>query len=43
MIGLGWAMMYNSIIEKYIDNKNIDNNNEITKITKTNIIIVNKI
>jgi hypothetical protein len=41
MIGLGWAMMYNSIIEKYIDNKNIDNNNN--EITKTNIIVVNKI
>ena len=40
MIGLGWAILYNSIIEKYVDNKYVDNNNEIKK---TNIIIVNKI
>lgn len=40
MIGLGWAMLYNSMIEKYVDNKYLDNNNEIKK---TNIIIVNKI
>lgn len=44
MIGLGWAILYNSIIEKYVDNKYvdnkyIDNNNEIKK---TNIIIVNR-
>jgi len=40
MIGLGWAMLYNTMIEKYVDNKYLDNNNEIKK---TNIIIVNKI
>jgi len=40
MIGLGWAMLYNSMIEKYVDSKYLDNNNEIKK---TNIIIVNKI
>ncbi len=40
MIGLGWAMLYNSMIEKYVDNKCVDNNNQIKKI---NIIIVNKI
>ena len=44
MIGLGWAILYNSIIEKYVDNKYvdnkyIDNNNEIKK---TNIIIVDQ-
>ena len=41
MIGLGWAILYNSIIEKYVDNKYLDNNNN--EIKKTNIIIVNKI
>jgi hypothetical protein len=40
MIGLGWAILYNSIIEKYVDNNDNNNNNEIKK---TNIIIVNKI
>ena len=49
MIGLGWVMMYNSIVEKYvdnkyIDNKYIDNKNEMKKINNTNnIILVNKI
>uniref|UniRef100_A0A6C0I3D5 Uncharacterized protein n=1 Tax=viral metagenome TaxID=1070528 RepID=A0A6C0I3D5_9ZZZZ len=39
MIGLGWVMMYNSIVEKYVDTKN-----EMKKINNTNnIIIVNKI
>ncbi len=40
MIGLGWVMMYNSIVEKYLDN-----NNEMKKINNANnnIIIVNKI
>jgi hypothetical protein len=41
MIGLGWAILYNSIIEKYVDNN--DNNNNNNEIKKTNIIIVNKI
>ena len=40
MIGLGWAILYNSIIEKYVDNNDNNNNNEIKK---TNIIIINKI
>jgi len=40
MIGLGWAMLYNSIIEKYVDNSYLDKN-EIKK--TNNIIIVNKI
>ena len=46
MIGLGWAILYNSIIEKYVDNKyvdNNDNNDNNNEIKKTNIIIVNKI
>ena len=43
MIGLGWAMLYNSIIEKYVDNKYVDNNDNNSEIKKTNIIIVNKI
>ncbi len=49
MIGLGWAMMYNSIVEKYVDNKYVDNKyvdnkNEMKKINNTNnIILVNKI
>ena len=39
MIGLGWVMMYNSIVEKHLDNKN-----EIKKTNNTNnIIIINKI
>jgi hypothetical protein len=39
MIGLGWVMMYNSIVEKHLDN-----NNEMKKTNNTNnIIIVNKI
>jgi len=42
MIGLGWAILYNSIIEKYVDN-NYNNNNNNDEIKKTNIIIVNKI
>lgn len=45
MIGLGWVMMYNSIVEKYVDNKNVDDKNEMKNINNTNnnIIIVNKI
>jgi hypothetical protein len=43
MIGLGWAILYNSIIEKYVDNKYVDNNDNNNEIKKTNIIIVNKI
>ena len=43
MIGLGWAILYNSIIEKYVDNKYVDNNDNNSEIKKTNIIIVNKI
>jgi hypothetical protein len=44
MIGLGWAILYNSIIEKYVDNNdNNNNNNNNNEIKKTNIIIVNKI
>ena len=40
MIGLGWVMMYNSIVEKYVDDKYVDNK----KINNNNnIIIVNKI
>jgi hypothetical protein len=48
MIGLGWIMMYNSVVEKCIDNTN-----SIQKIQKSeiknkninlnNIIVVNKI
>jgi hypothetical protein len=48
MIGLGWIMMYNSVVEKCIDNAN-----SIQKIQKSeiknkninlnNIIVVNKI
>ena len=44
MIGLGWVMMYNSIVEKYVDNKYVDTKNEMKKINNTNnIILVNKI
>jgi len=47
MIGLGWIMMYNSIVEKCIDeNNNISNQkNELKKnnINLNNIIVVNKI
>lgn len=27
MIGLGWIMMYNSLVEKSIDNNNTNSNN----------------
>jgi hypothetical protein len=46
MIGLGWIMMYNSIVEKCIDdNNNINQKNELKKnnINLNNIIVVNKI
>lgn len=47
MIGLGWIMMYNSIVEKCIDeNNNISNQkNDLKKnnINLNNIIVVNKI
>ena len=51
MIGLGWIMMYNSMIEKRIDDNNIMNNingnikSELKKnnINLNNIIVVNKI
>ena len=49
MIGLGWVMMYNSIVEKYVDDKYVDdkyvdNKNEMKKVNNNNnIIIVNKI
>jgi hypothetical protein len=46
MIGLGWIMMYNSIVEKCIDDNNISNQkNELKKnnINLNNIIVVNKI
>jgi hypothetical protein len=44
MIGLGWVMMYNSIVEKCLDNKHIDNKNEMEKTNNiNNIIIINKI
>ena len=45
MIGLGWIMMYNTVIEKCIDNNNnhqksnLQNNNT----NLDNIIVVNKI
>jgi hypothetical protein len=41
MIGLGWVMLYNSIVQKCVDNKFADKKNEIEK--TNNIIIVNKI
>jgi hypothetical protein len=31
MIGLGWIMMYNSMIEKRIDDNNIMNNINVKK------------
>ena len=47
MIGLGWIMMYNSIVEKCIDeNNNISNQKNESKknnINLNNIIVVNKI
>jgi hypothetical protein len=51
MIGLGWIMMYNSMIEKRIDDNNIMNNingnikSELKKnnINLNNIIVDNKI
>jgi hypothetical protein len=51
MIGLGWIMMYNSMVEKCIDDNNIMNNisgnrkSELKKnnINLNNIIVVNKI
>lgn len=44
MIGLGWIMMYNSMVEKRVDNNNIMNslNNEKNEL-KNNIIVANKI
>ena len=43
MIGLGWIMMYNSMVEKRIDDNNIMNNldNEKNELKKNNINIVN--
>jgi hypothetical protein len=43
MIGLGWIMMYNSMIEKRIDDNNIINNlnNEKNELKKNNINLVN--
>jgi hypothetical protein len=47
MIGLGWVMMYNTVIEKYIDNSNNNNhqksNLQNNNINLNNIIVVNKI
>ena len=45
MIGLGWIMMYNSMIEKRIDDNNIMNNINVKKnnINLDNIIVGNKI
>ena len=43
MIGLGWIMMYNSMVEKLIDDNNIMNNlnNEKNELKKNNINLVN--
>jgi hypothetical protein len=43
MIGLGWIMMYNSMVEKRIDDNNIMNNlnNEKNELKKNNINLVN--
>jgi hypothetical protein len=50
MIGLGWIMMYNSMVEKRIDDNNIMNNINFNQkselknnINLNNIIVVNKI
>ena len=50
MIGLGWIMMYNSMVEKCIDDNNIMNNINVNQkselknnINLNNIIVVNKI
>jgi hypothetical protein len=50
MIGLGWIMMYNSMIEKRVDDNNIMNNINVNQkselknnINLNNIIVVNKI
>jgi hypothetical protein len=51
MIGLGWIMMYNSMIEKCIEDNNIMNNINVNKkselkknnINLDNIIVVDKI
>lgn len=42
MIGLGWIMMYNSTIEKCIDENN-NNSNQKNELKKNNVIVVNKI
>ena len=42
MIGLGWIMMYNSLVEKSIDN-NINNNNINNNNTNSNNITNNNI
>jgi hypothetical protein len=43
MIGLGWIMMYNSMVEKRVDDNNIMNNlnNEKNELKKNNINLVN--
>ena len=43
MIGLGWIMMYNSMVENRIDDHNIMNNlnNEKNELKKNNINLVN--
>ena len=46
MIGLGWIMMYNTVVEKCIDdNNNHHKKSELEKnnINFNNIIVVNKI
>ena len=45
MIGLGWIMLYNTVIEKCIDNNNHHKKRELEKnnINFNNIIVVNKI
>lgn len=37
MIGLGWIMMYNSLVEKSIDNNTNSNNITNNNITNNNI------
>jgi len=44
MIGLGWIMMYNSMIEKCVDDNNIINNinvNQKSELKKNNINLDN--
>jgi hypothetical protein len=43
MIGLGWIMMYNSMVQKRVDDNNIMNNlnNEKNELKKNNINLVN--